>query len=830
MRTELAKDYISYSSEPLRFVNIKIMLNDAEDTIFEADSIISLNITRALTDGAFGIGFTPSDRLSFTAVWPDVCPDIIAKNTRITVYVSFDRFVKSSKSWERLGRFYCEECRRDGSLMHVTAFDGMKFQKNKTVKFSGVSSLGLAALTFPCTMQQMLDYIVTYRGLTCEFQCQPFVVQTLPMKSETEYYTVRETLGLIASAHGKNARFNYEGKLEFKGFTKISDNDMSFSASDVLDQSLDGGEPFEVTGVLFNGVNPPIYIDDAEKEYDEDAAGVIKCTNPFASIEIAEYVWSQVGGLSYCGGSMELRGAGIIECGDVFSVLNYKYPFDVNLYDMCVTDISYSIDKNGFIEILSSNVTKPADSSLSDGSSGGSGSGVGVGIYVNDEKNAEAFNLHSIPVEYPDINGFLGEWGDVPYGDYSHTEGFLSHALGDFAHVEGKKSLAWGENSHAETGGETGVNYFAYPSDILETWDEPIDYTWEEAGECAHAESGGWALAPYSHAEAGSEARGLNSHAQCGGSTYSTRSFASGVGTSARGNSQTVVGRHNKRLGDDYLFIVGCGTASNARKNALEVDTSGNVHITGSLTVDGGTEGGSGGGSYTAGDGIKISTDNEISADIDGTTIVLDDSNRLKAVGVTIDNAVVIQEKEASYLLHEYSAVEYIAGNKVVYAGAGSPIIVQGYTVSHATNVSTAAAKPYIYTSAVLKSFSGTAETEHRIETVLDSMNDTTTKFKIMVNGTAAGTYTTYNPSVMGFAVTYQTIYGATSAAAPYGYVYLEIYAIVENSSGVKTAAFVSAPSRKNYAFATEAEYNAAVGLTYEPQTLTNIVDIAREV
>ena len=173
--------------------------------------------------------------------------------------------------------------------------------------------------------------------------------------------------------------------------------------------------------------------------------------------------------------------------------------------------------------------------------------------------------------------------------------------------------------------------------------------------------------------------------------------------------------------------------------------------------------------------------------------------------------------------------MDYIAGNKVVYAGAQSPITVQGYTVKNADSAAAAAENPYIYTSAVLKSFSGTAETEYRIETALDSMTDTTTKFKIMVNGTAAGTYTTYNSSVMGFGISYKTIYGTTSATAPYGYAYLEIYAIVESSTGAKSASFVSAPSRKNYAFASEAEYNAAVGLTYEPQTLTQVIETVTE-
>ena len=54
------------------------------------------------------------------------------------------------------------------------------------------------------------------------------------------------------------------------------------------------------------------------------------------------------------------------------------------------------------------------------------------------------------------------------------------------------------------------------------------------------------------------------------------------------------------------------------------------------------------------------------------------------ATKVNIENAIVIQEKDASYLLHEYTVVDYIAGNKVAYGGVSNPIIVNGYKVNAA--------------------------------------------------------------------------------------------------------------------------------------------------
>ena len=54
---------------------------------------------------------------------------------------------------------------------------------------------------------------------------------------------------------------------------------------------------------------------------------------------------------------------------------------------------------------------------------------------------------------------------------------------------------------------------------------------------------------------------------------------------------------------------------------------------------------------------------------------------KLKAKGVTIENAAIIQEKDAQYLLHNYTYVDYIQGNKIMYGGQQNQIIVQGHVI-----------------------------------------------------------------------------------------------------------------------------------------------------
>lgn len=469
---ELAEDYVNGSKAAVRDVFAEIRLNDEENTVYKTDRLMPISVQRGITDGSFGIGFTKSDRISFSVATTEKIP----RRTRITLYTAFSK----DGTRERLGRFYCENSSRDGNFINVTAFDAMNVIRGKPVKFTGVSSKNLAALEFPCMMQDVLDYIVKRWGLTCEFECQPFTVAEKPMKSETEPYSADEILGFIAACHGCNARFNYRGRLEFKSFTAV---DTKITASMVLEQTIDDSTPFTVTGVLFTNGDNQIYIDDVDgSEYDEEAEGVIKCENPFATVEIAEYVWSQIGGLSYYAGTLKIRGAGILECGDVISVRNLKCPDDETECPMCITGISYSIGSDGFTETLSSEVNKSGGRSVSSSTaSGGSGTGAeaysagdGIEITADEESKSKKISVkvgeglefdengavcstvkagHTIIIQEEDVEYLLHNYTLLGYikgnrivygGPYNQIilQGHISYGLGTIAPngtvVEGK--------------------------------------------------------------------------------------------------------------------------------------------------------------------------------------------------------------------------------------------------------------------------------------------------------------------------------------------------------------------------------------------------------
>ena len=167
-------------------------------------------------------------------------------------------------------------------------------------------------------------------------------------------------------------------------------------------------------------------------------------------------------------------------------------------------------------------------------------------------------------------------------GEYSCAEGFMTIAEGPYSHVEGlaccvEQVMA----AHAEGYGTYANSDYAHTEGLNTA----------ASGSASHAEG------------SGSLARGYVSHAE-GENTQATgeHSHASGYETIASGNEQTVIGRYNT---DDtsQLFIIGNGSANDARKNAFTVSETGDITSTGNT--------------------VQLIKNNNLVASYDGTTPVL---------------------------------------------------------------------------------------------------------------------------------------------------------------------------------------------------------------
>lgn len=256
--------------------------------------------------------------------------------------------------------------------------------------------------------------------------------------------------------------------------------------------------------------------------------------------------------------------------------------------------------------------------------------------------------------------------------------------------------------------------------------------------------------------------------------------------------------------------------------DGLEIDEKGKLNVT--------AQGGGGSGkAYAAGTGIAIiegDGSNTIAVNIDNETITVEDG-KLKANGLTIENAVVIKEAESSYFLHKYTEIEYLDGNKVCYGSGINSIIVCGCTMCKRYGSS-----PYNTTKAVFGRGGRSASdmtSNFAVELDVVSTNyEGNSNVRIKFGGgTSYGSiYGTADLSKTWIGMDWDTIYGP-SAEHPYGYAYIRSILMCCDSSGVTGWREVQMFFAD---FASLAEYNAAIRLTYEPQTLTMVNETITEV
>ena len=173
-----------------------------------------------------------------------------------------------------------------------------------------------------------------------------------------------------------------------------------------------------------------------------------------------------------------------------------------------------------------------------------------------------------------------GQLVDAPF--YTLGTRASGSAVGNYSHAEGYNTIASAYCAHAEGGTRSVI---VSPETIA-------------SGEYSHAEGGSTtASAGYSHAEGyATVASGPHSHAEGFYTTAGgTNSHAGGCGTTVKKFNQTAIGEYNEidnyaATHGKYAFIIGNGTADNARSNALTVDWSGDVCLALDTTAASGTD------------------------------------------------------------------------------------------------------------------------------------------------------------------------------------------------------------------------------------------------
>lgn len=345
--------YKKAASSNVRQISAKIVIGSA---VYENDDIISIDISSGSGEGGMSIGSTISARM--VAVIKCITPPSMT-GYQIDVYAKINL-----SDYQQLGRYYITNVTKDNNYTIIEAYDKM-YWLDKSCNFNGTKSGSVAALTWPATHQQMIDYIASIRGFNAAVVCAAFApVTSRPIynseatSAENKYYTYREIVSFIAASNGCNAQFNNVGSLVFTrpgtAVETIVDTDCESCS---IEPSDDG---FTVVGIrMVTGAGIDFYIDAEKGDCDEDTAGVLSCDNPLATVEIAEYVWSKLGGFKYYTAQITRRGRGWLMPNDV---INVKY--NNTTYPALIGEINYILSADGgFNESITSTAENAAESS-----------------------------------------------------------------------------------------------------------------------------------------------------------------------------------------------------------------------------------------------------------------------------------------------------------------------------------------------------------------------------------------------------------------------------------------------------------------------------------
>lgn len=364
----VSSSFKTNATKPVRNINAKISIGSVD---YGIEDIVSLDISRSTSDGGISVGGTSAARLTAT-IRADLLPTMDAY--KVTVFIGFTELTQ-------IGIFYITDLSQEKGYVNIEAYDRFYFL-DKPCSFNGSADDTVDTLSFPATHQDLLSYIGKINDFTISAKSNDFAkIKTKPVfNSEAtnptnKYYTYREIIGFIAACNGCNAQFDANDKLIF---TRPSNSVETIEEGDCESLSVAQDSGFTVKGIRFTiGTDTAFYIDANGTAYDENLPGVLEAVNPFATVEIMEYVWNKLGGYHYYAADISRRGRRWLLPDDVISIKSNGATKKVT-----ITAISYSLSKDsGFSEHITSTAESTEQSSNRYSAAADHTSNAGAGKY-----------------------------------------------------------------------------------------------------------------------------------------------------------------------------------------------------------------------------------------------------------------------------------------------------------------------------------------------------------------------------------------------------------------------------------------------------------------
>lgn len=410
---EVSEKYKEMAESDAREVSVKVNIGDIELT---NDDIIDLNIYRSMGESGFSIGGVVTTRIRLLALMNLPYAGEVAMD--VSVGFGFDE--ENASEYVQLGRFY--GCATNSSF-DTAQVEIIGYDKLGSGSFLNRRFHGDFAPEFPCSLQDILDYICQRSNLECDFVCNNYSVSELPLKDKTRdaadyerYYTYKEMLGFVAAAQGAVAAMDSNNKLVF---LSVGEETETVDSADCIDFAFKSAEEFTVKGILLHvqdvlstGSTNIFINDDSKIAYDgETTDGVVETSCPFGSIAMAEELWQQLGGFSYYSCEFTRRGRGWTELGDVMYANDSLSgrPLLKHEGKMIAQTVEWNFSAaEGFMEHIISKAESPEEST----------DRLGNGNSINNSKESASENVEKIKftrneVEYGavgihDIDGETG--------------------------------------------------------------------------------------------------------------------------------------------------------------------------------------------------------------------------------------------------------------------------------------------------------------------------------------------------------------------------------------------------------------------------------------
>lgn len=364
----VSSSFKTNATKPVRNINAKISIGSVD---YGIEDIVSLDISRSTSDGGISVGGTSAARLTAT-IRADLLPTMDAY--KVTIFIGFTELTQ-------IGIFYITDLSQEKRYVNIEAYDRFYFL-DKPCSFNGSVDDTVDTLSFPATHQDLLSYIGKINDFTISAKSNDFAkIKTKPVFNNeatnptNKYYTYREIIGFIAACNGCNAQFDANDKLIF---TRPSNSVETIEEGDCESLSVAQDSGFTVKGIRFTiGTDTAFYIDANGTAYDENLPGVLEAVNPFATVEIMEYVWNKLGGYHYYAADISRRGRGWLLPDDVISIKSNGATKKVT-----ITAISYSLSKDsGFSEHITSTAESTEQSSNRYSAAADHTSNAGAGKY-----------------------------------------------------------------------------------------------------------------------------------------------------------------------------------------------------------------------------------------------------------------------------------------------------------------------------------------------------------------------------------------------------------------------------------------------------------------